>query len=60
MTTINNEVERGKALMIARLQHEHCDLGLPDNDNDQTEDLRRPGPRAAYAEPIARQLNTAR
>jgi len=41
MTTINNEVERGKALMIARPQHEHVDLGLPDNDNDRTEDLRR-------------------
>ena len=34
--------ERRVALMISRPQHEHVDLGLPDNDNDQTEDLRRP------------------
>jgi len=38
MTTINNDAERG-VLMISLPQHFHCDLGLPDN-NDQTEDLR--------------------
>ena len=33
--------ERGEALTISRPQHFHCDLGLPDNDNDRPEDLRR-------------------
>jgi len=54
------DAERGVTLIISLPQHFQRDLGLPDNDNDRTEDLRRPGPRATYAEPIARQLNSAR